>query len=37
MVDLRQWDIKAKSPDDFVLDQGGVNGAARRRGRPADR
>ena len=23
---LRQWDVEAKSPDDFVLDQVGING-----------
>jgi hypothetical protein len=23
---LRQWDVEAKSPDDFVLDQVGIDG-----------
>lgn len=27
-ADLRQWDIEAKSPDDFVLDQIGIDGRA---------
>jgi hypothetical protein len=25
-ADLRQWDVEAKSPDDFVLDQIGIDG-----------
>jgi hypothetical protein len=25
-ADLQQWDIEAKSPDDFVLDQVGIDG-----------
>jgi hypothetical protein len=25
-VDLRPWDIEAKSPDNFVLDQVGIDG-----------
>ncbi len=25
-ADLRQWDVEAKSPDDFVLDQVGIDG-----------
>jgi hypothetical protein len=25
-ADLRQWHIEAKSPDDFVLDQVGIDG-----------
>jgi hypothetical protein len=27
-ADLRQWDVEAKSPDDFVLDQVGIDGRA---------
>jgi hypothetical protein len=26
VADLRQWDVEAKSPDDFVLDQVGIDG-----------
>jgi hypothetical protein len=25
-AELRQWDVEAKSPDDFVLDQVGIDG-----------
>ena len=27
-TDLRQWNVEAKSPDDFVLDQVGIDGRA---------
>ncbi len=27
-TDLREWDVEAKSPDDFVLDQVGIDGRA---------
>ena len=27
-ADLRQWNVEAKSPDDFVLDQVGIDGRA---------
>jgi hypothetical protein len=27
-AELRQWDVEAKSPDDFVLDQVGIDGRA---------
>jgi hypothetical protein len=27
-ADLQQWDVEAKSPDDFVLDQVGIDGRA---------
>lgn len=29
-ADLRQWDVEAKSPDDFVLDQLGIDGLSLR-------
>jgi hypothetical protein len=25
-ADLRQWDVEAKSPDNFMLDQVGIDG-----------